>query len=249
MRQLLCAFLTAGLLVGLVSRAPAADEARAIIDKAIKAHKGKAKAEKYTAIQTKCKGKLEIAGGIDFTQENSVQFPNKFKEVLEGEVMNQNFNSTTVYNGKDVWVKVNGEEVKLDKKKLLATMKEAAYLIKISQMTDLKDKKYKLSALGEAKVNGKPALGVKVSCKGQKDVDFYFDKKTGLLAKMERRTVDFMTDQEVSEERIITEYQEVEGRKVAKKLTVNRDGKKFMEVEVTEMKFVDKLDDSEFDKP
>jgi hypothetical protein len=61
--------------------------------------------------------------------------------------------------------------------------------------------------------------------------------------------LDAMTGQEVTEERIIQEYQEIDGAKVAKKALVNRDGKKFVEAEVLEVKSLDKLDESEFAKP
>jgi hypothetical protein len=249
MRQLLCALLTAGLVSGLASQTRAADEARAIIAKAIKAHRGKAKTDTYTASQTKIKGSLDLGGGIEFTQEITVQFPNKIKQVMTFEVQNQAYTTVTVYNGKEAWVTVNGKDPKLDKKKLLEAMKDATYVMTISQLTPLKDKKYKLSTLGEIKVNDKPAVGIKVTCKGQKDADFYFDKKTHLLVKIIYKAYDFMSSQEVEEERIFTEYQEVEGRKVPKKVVVNRDGKKLTEVEVTETTILEKLDDSEFAKP
>jgi hypothetical protein len=70
-----------------------------------------------------------------------------------------------------------------------------------------------------------------------------------LLAKTESRKLDGQTMQEVDEERIVTEYQDVDGQKAAKKLVVNHDGKKFMELEVSDIKFLDKVDDSEFQKP
>jgi hypothetical protein len=90
---------------------------------------------------------------------------------------------------------------------------------------------------------------VTVSKKGCKDITIYFDKKTGLIAKVETRRRDLMSGEEVTEERIITEYQEVQGRKTAKKIEVLRDGKAFMEAEVTELKILEKLDDSEFAQP
>ena len=40
-----------------------------------------------------------------------------------------------------------------------------------------------------------------------------------------------------------------EGMKIAKKLLINRDGKKYMELDITEVKFLDKVDDSEFKQP
>ncbi len=41
----------------------------------------------------------------------------------------------------------------------------------------------------------------------------------------------------------------MDGVPTAKKVVVNRDGNKFMEVEVLETKRLEKLDDSEFAKP
>src|SRR5262249_30262628 len=116
MRQLLCGLLAVGLLLGLAARTRAADEARAIIDKAIKAQKGKAETDTYTASQVKTKGKVEVGGGLEFTQEISVQFPNKIKEVMTFEVQNQTYTTITVFNGKDAWITVNGKDPKLDKK-------------------------------------------------------------------------------------------------------------------------------------
>lgn len=119
----------------------------------------------------------------------------------------------------------------------------------IMRMAFLTDKGYELSSLGEVQVNGQPAVGVRVSHKGSRDVSLYFDKKTGLVAKVERRAVDPMTGQEVTEERIIKEYQDKDGMKAAKKVLINRDGKKYMELDISEIKYLDKVDDSEFKEP
>jgi hypothetical protein len=55
--------------------------------------------------------------------------------------------------------------------------------------------------------------------------------------------------QEVDEERIIKEYQDTDGPKTAKKVLVNHDGKKYLELEVLEVKYPDEIDDSDFQKP
>jgi hypothetical protein len=233
------------LVLGLTQTATAADELQAIIDKAIKAH-GIKKEKKDKAVQVKSKGTIELLGGIKFTKTISIQ-GNKIKDEVEGEAMGQAFTQKVVYNGKEAWLTVNGEEIKLDG--LADAIKEAMYVEKVTSELFLKDKAIKLSALGEAKVNGQDAVGVKVSKKGHKDVNLYFDKKTGLVAKVEYRTKDFTTKKEVTEERIITEYQTIKGKKVAKKVLVNRDGKKYITATVTEIKTFDKFDDSEFAKP
>src|SRR5262249_43300801 len=152
------------------------------------------------------------------------------------------------YDGTKGWVKANDQLMELNDK-LLDEMKEAVYLNQLGRLVFLKDKSVELSPLGEVKVNDRPAVGVRIVSKGHRDLNLYFDKETGLMAKMERQAFDTMTQQMVQEERIMQEYQVVDGMKVAKKVRVNRDGKKFMEAEVLEVKFSDKLDDSEFAKP
>jgi len=248
MRKLLLGSLTFGLVLGLAHRALAEDTTQAIIDKAIKAHGGAKKLSVPRAMEVKSKGTIELAGGLEFTQEMFVQPPGKFKDVLQLDVKGQNVTVTTVFDGKKGWVNANGNTIEADKK-VLAEFKEVVYLMHIGRLVSLKEKGYKLSPLGEVKVNDRPAIGIKVSSEGHKDLSLYFDKKTGLMAKVERRTLDAMSGAEVTEERIVSEYQDLDGQKVAKKLTIHHDGKKFMEAEVTEVKFVDKIEDSEFDKP
>jgi hypothetical protein len=92
-------------------------------------------------------------------------------------------------------------------------------------------------------------VGVRVSSKGHKDINLFFDKNSGLLVKVEYRTFDLNSKQEINEERIITEYQNKDGLKVAKKAIVNRDGKKYIEAEVLEVKYLDDIDDTQFSKP
>ena len=234
------------LIIG--GRAPAQDEVRAIIEKAIKAHGGEEKIAKTKAMLVKNKGTIELSGSLAFTQEVTMLHPDKFKEVLHLEIQGKQITVTTVFNGTKAWLNVNGQRMELEGK-LLVEIKEAAYLARLTRLVFLRDKTVELSALGEVKVNGRPALGVKVTTKGHRDLDLFFDKETSLLAKVSRRMVDPMTEQELTEERIITEYQEVEGQKAAKKVVVNRDGKKFLEAEVLEVKYPTTIDENEFGKP
>src|SRR3569623_1405897 len=114
----------------------------------------------------------------------------------------------------------------------------------------MRDKAVELSPLGELKVEGEPAVGVRVSTKGQKDLNLYFNKKTGRLAKVERRGTEAATGNEVTEERIILEYRAPNklGIPLPKRVVVKKDGKKFMEAEVVESEQLEKVEDSEFQK-
>jgi hypothetical protein len=253
MRRVVHTILALGLLFGLAFASSAADdEAGIIIDKAIKAHGFKSGPKKEFAYRGKNKGTLSVAGlNLEIEQEVAVQTPNKFKEVVRLSIMGQNIVVTTVFNGKEAWIKQNDKDIPVNGD-IMAELKEAAYGMRLSQGLFLKDKSLKLSLLGEVQVNGKPAVGIKVEKKGQKDMDFYFDKGTGLLAKVQRRAKELQgaqAGQEVTEERFITEYQEVKGRKIAKKVEIKRDGKDFLKVEAIESELPEMIDDSEFAKP
>jgi hypothetical protein len=247
MRRLLLPSLVFSVLVARALPARAQDDVRAVIAKAIKAHGGEDKIDKHKAGQVKTKG--TAAGGIEFTEEVSYHLPDKFKTVQQFEVMGKKIILTIGFNGQKAWMNVNGVDTEQFLDKITELIKEEIYAGEVTKMTPLKDKKFELSALGEMKVEGNPALGVRVSSKGHKDVNLYFDKKSGLLVKVEHRTVDLTSGQEVNEEKVFTEYKDADGLKEVKRAILYRDGKKFVEAEVVEIKYLDTIDDSEFNKP
>jgi hypothetical protein len=247
MRNLLVpAVVSCLFLAGSVSRAD--DDVKTILDKAIKAHGGAEKLGKHTGSVTKTKGTIDLAGGIDFIQEMTLKSPNKFKESIQMTVMGKTFTVTSAYDGEKAWIDYAGTNIDVNEK-LMAEFKEQAYMMSIGDLSGLSDKKLELSLLGEVQVEGKPAVGVKVASKGHRDISLFFDKASSMLVKVEHLALDASGGQDVMQERIIQEYQELNGVKVAKKIHVNRDGKKFMEAEVLEVKYLDKLDDNEFVKP
>jgi outer membrane lipoprotein-sorting protein len=250
MRRLVPTVLALGLscLLALAGWA-GEDEAAALIDKAIKAHFPKGVDKKNDAVRTKSKGKLHVMGlELEYTSEVAVQSPDKFKEVMELNVMNNRILVTTVFDGKKGWIRAGDKDVPVTDE-ILDELKEAAYSIDLMQGLFSKDKKVILALVGEVKVKDKPALAVRISREGKKDFTLCIDKTTHLMTKVEVRKRDLMSGQEVTEERFITEYQDVGDRKVAKKIEILRDGKAFLDAEVTDVQIFPKLDDSEFAKP
>ena len=108
---------------------------------------------------------------------------------------------------------------------------------------------YELNAIGDVKVKGKDAVGIRVSKKGQKDVSLFFDKKTHRVVKTEMRTLDAMSGQEIAQEKFILGYQEKNGMKIAKRVEIQKEGKTFMDIEILDVQALEKLDDSVFAKP
>jgi hypothetical protein len=250
MRATILNFVSFGLFLVGPTSLRAQDDLRAVIDKAIKAHGGEAKIDQHKAGQVKTKGTVDINGtAIPYTEEATYHLPDKFKSAQQLEVNGMMVKVTVGYDGSKAWINVNGNDVDMMLDKLADLMKEQIYLSEVTRLTKLKNKMFELSSLGETKVQDKPAVGVRVSAKGHKDINLYFDKDSGLLVKFEHRTVDFSTMQEMNEERIFLEYMDKDGLKEPKKLLVNRDGKKFIDAEVLEVKYLDTIDDTQFSKP
>jgi hypothetical protein len=238
------------LLWGLSGRAQEGDESRALIEKAIKAHGGAAKLAAIKAIQLKVKGKAFSPMEFTFTLDVSSQPPDKAKVVVEATIMEMNFTSINVVNGKEGWVSGMGKTEKLDEKDV-KEFHQQAHVERVTNLVALKDKSYKLSPLGEMKVGDHDAVGVQVTKKDCRDVNLYFDKKTHLLVKAEYRAVELIGKQEVQQEKLYYNYKKTEGGlMVPGRLVVNNDGKKFLEMDITEMTPMESpFDDNVFAKP
>jgi hypothetical protein len=254
MRRVFLSALSAVVLFGFVSGTRAADDAMAIVTKAVKAHGGEEKLAKYKATRAKSKGTMVYpgAGELQFTQEVVTMLPNKFKDVLELSANGKTSTRTLWFNGDKFAIEQDGNEIKIDDdktKEVKERLLDAAYMGKVSRLLPLvKEKGFEMSLVGEEKVEDKPAIGVLVKSKGHKDITLYFDKETSLLAKVQFRTVKEGTKKEETEERIVVAYEKENGQPFPKKIVIKHDGEKFVEAEVVERKMLEKIDDSEFTK-
>jgi len=240
------------VLVGLALsvRADEDDQAsRAIVIRAIKAQGGEKRLKKATAAQIKSTGTLDFMNGVKFTSEIFTQDPDKFKNVIEVNINNMNLAITQVYNGKSFWMKVMDQDIEFKDAKDLAEMKENMYLERLANLIGLTEKGITLSPLGEAKVNDQDAVGVRASSKGHRDLNLYFAKKTGMLVKYEARVYDIQSKQEVTQEKIMSDYKASDGIMTPWKIVVNQNGKRYLTVDVSAVTYTDRHDDSMFAKP
>ncbi len=99
-------------------------------------------------------------------------------------------------------------------------------------------------------MDDQPAVGIKVARKEYPEVKLYFDKKTHLLVKSVWRTkASEQQFKEVTAEMYFSKYQDIDSAKVPTRMVMKRDGKQFVDADVTDYKAVGKLDDSVFAKP
>jgi hypothetical protein len=241
--------LGAAILTGLAGPARAEDDPRALIAKAIQAQGGEAKLNKLNVTRTKVRGTLEAMGQtFKFTADSAVQMPDKMRHAITMDVMGNEVTQVQVLNGGKGWLSIAGMTQDMPAP-LRDGLKEELYVSRLGKLTPLlKDKALTLSALPEIQVNGRAAVGVKVVAKGHQDVSLYFDKDSMLGVKVEHRSID-PAGNGVSRETFYSDYKEIDGLKQAHKIVVNLNGKKYMEVEVVEAKFLNKLDARLFQKP
>jgi outer membrane lipoprotein-sorting protein len=237
-------FVAFGLLLVFTGAIHAEDnDCRAIIDKAIKAVGGEEQLAKYQAQTFTEKGTYYGEGAAQpYTGKYAVQFPDQFRMEIEGVF-------TIVLNGDKGWIAMGGNTQEMSKEQL-AQQKESQYAGWVTMMLPLrKDKAFQLSSLGDSKVGDRPVVGIKVVHKGHNDVKMYFDKKNGLLLKSEYHYKDARTGKDTEMVNTYENYKPFDGLKVPTKIDMKRDGTKFVEAEVEEVKPAEKLDANVFAKP
>lgn len=225
------------------------DDVKAVVQKAIKAHGGVKNLAKQKAIHVKASGTLDFMNNLKFTTESFFQDPDKFKNVVDLEINNMNISVVQVFNGKRFWVSIMGKTMELKDKKDIDELRENLHAESLTNLVGLNAKGVLLSALGEVKINDRPAIGVRASSKGHRDVNLYFDKKSHMLVKSEARTVDFQSKQEVSQEKFYSDYREIDGIQQPGKLIIHQDGKRHITLDITSVKFLDRHEDSVFAEP
>src|SRR5262249_10869670 len=124
MRTFALLLIAVAPLLGATARADDAD-ARKVVDAAMKAHGGAEALAKFKDKAVIMKGKMKIAVmDLDATMEAYIG-DKKFKQVIQLNVMGMDINQVVVYDGKEMWIAINGKvAMTIDKKEDLEPLKE-----------------------------------------------------------------------------------------------------------------------------
>ena len=230
-------------------------EARAIIDKAIEAHGGADRLSQFKAVSARWAGKYKVENVFysDAVYAVTYEIPDKIR--IDYEVENPKggtFAFTRVVNGKAGWQ--GGARGTRDLKEAeVARIVDEVYTHWLASAVPLKDKGFEFSPAGGTTVDGKEAVGVRVSCKGRPDVNLFFDKKTGLAIKSERRARDPGTNEEYTAESIYRDHKAFQGVMWPTNRLDRRDGMDLEEnsgrFELSDYQARDKLEEKSLAKP
>jgi hypothetical protein len=226
-------------------------ETRLILEKGIRASGGAEKLTRYRGLVLKGEGKVSVGNEtIPFTGTWHTQGLDKSRTLIAVR-LNKGapaFESCTVVNGSTGWRKEDGGTKELEGEWLFEE-KEHLYLNWVTMLVPLREQQYKLTLLPEGKLNNKPVVGIGVSAQGHRDIKLFFDRDSGLLVKTERKVRDVDNKQDIVEAILYSDYKEVNGVQVAMRYRAAWDGTDYADVQMTEARVYEKLDDKWFQKP
>src|SRR5262249_35703290 len=141
--------------------------------------------------------------------------------------LTDNDNTTSIVLGLDRgkgWIKGGNNPANDLAKEIRLPFRHGFAALRLAEtLLPLRDKAFKLSPLGELKVNDKPAVGLKAVRKGWPDIDLFFDKVTHLPVKVELRLKE-SDSRDATYTGLFAGYKKIAGRQHFTKLTTKRDG-------------------------
>jgi hypothetical protein len=235
------------LAVG-AGRADDQPDAKVLLDKAIKAMGGQAKLVKLSTASVKAKitgspGGQEVVVDIAGVWQGM----NQYRADADVREENKNFRGVFVFNADKGWLRKE-DNTKDAPQGVAEFIQSIFYAGRMPQLLPaLRDKAYTLAPLGEVKVGTQAAVGLSISHKDRKNVSLFFDKESGLPLKSEVRLTD-PQGKEVTVEFLYSDYKDFDGLKLCSKATIKVDDMEF-KMELSEIKSVEKVDGSQFERP
>ena len=250
MRTLMVSTWTVVLLAGSARTVRAQNDARALIERAIKAHGGAEALGRIHADKVKLKGTLVLQGHTTpFLAEITVQLPSKKKDIIEINSGSDKHIIVHIVNGNNAYITLDGRLLK-DEPTQLAEIRSGMELERAKRLLPLlEDKSYQLAVVEDVEVNDRPAAGVRITGRGRREMRLYFDKEYGLLVRAENRLDAGKGKPEIRQHFFFGDFKDIGGYKRPTKVRAYRDNKQIMEAELLDAKPLEKVDETEFAKP
>jgi hypothetical protein len=237
----------ATLLVAPGAPAGGGADVKAVLELARKALGGEERLTKVRAATWKGKGKVRFMGAtFGYSGDWFTPAPDKSRVALELRLNDNPINYAKVVGPGGAWVKINDSFLKQSKEEL-EELREEAYARWVMTLLPLTEKGFKLEPLGEVRVGDQPAVGLKVTHKGHRPIDLYFDKATGVLVRSLHTVRE--GDRERSQETVWSEFQKQDGLLRPTRVVMKRDGEPYAEGEMSDFRLLGELDDGLFAKP
>jgi hypothetical protein len=240
-------------MIGLLAVAhahAAQDDAKSLVEKAIRAHGGETNVGKLKSARIKVEGEAELIAGqpaVPIVVEDVWEMPDHYKTITRLTVAGKKVIQTICINGAKGWAELNGQSQALPPESL-KEMKEQKWAEDFDRLLPLLDKSLKLTRMADSKIDGHPAAGIKVEAEGHREVRLYFDLANGLLVKREQEIMGEV-GKPVVQSVVFSAFADKGGVKHWTKITAYRDGRRFIASTLKEVEIGIKSDAKEFAKP
>jgi hypothetical protein len=224
---------TLGLLIPAAGAADDAAEARAVVDRAVRAAGG---ADKLAALTAGTWKTNSFVQGRPSQAEFRGELPGKFRLDGTRTVDGKEVPFRRIVDGDKGWVVTGGDVRPMTPAEIEGVKSTFEHKQLATTLVPLAGKDYTLTLLPPADLNGRPAQVVKAARAGRPDLKLYFDPSTGLLAKTETTDTAPATGKPRKVELEFSDYREFDGIKLAGKTKAYHDGELFIETELTEFK-------------
>lgn len=177
------------------------------------------------------------AGGreIAIRGEWAVQPPERARVRTNSEVSGKKSTRLLVLNGAKGWGQFDGKPRPLEAD-FVKEEHEQFYLYELMRLIPLLiEPEYQLTPVGE--------LGLRVARKGHVDVDLAFDRDSALLAKLTTKRGD------ATQVMTLGAFADTGGLRWPRKISIQRDGKPFFDLEITDFTPLESLDEKLFAEP
>jgi hypothetical protein len=245
MSILLSSSLVAALIHAPAPPRSSEPDAGTILAKAIRVHGGEAALARYPAVRLKIR-RTEEPTRFSYAAEWLFAAPNRFKVTAQAYSLGREVQTIHATDGKVAWSLIEERTRELQARQA-EWYRDQAHLLQVRRLLPLKQKQYQLNLIGTTKVEGNPAVGLRVQTQGQKDLILFFDSESGLLVKIEFNVIG-SGGTEVKEEHLFQDYQKKEPLPFARKMIIKQDGQTVESHEIREAKFLEKADDKEFQR-
>jgi len=242
MRRVLVLALAAGAVWAGPVRA-SDREALAVLDRAIKAHGGEAALRKAQVCVRTDSGKLLRPEEVRLTSEVTRSLPDKVRLEVE---LDKRYKVVIVLNGDKGWERRGGPATEMSRQRT-EEMREEAYVWWLTTLVPLRKPAFDVTTAPEAKVDGEPAVAIRVRSRGHPESTLYFNKRTGLLVKIERRATEAGVP--VDKQYLFSGHKTFDGVKLHTREVLLLNDKRWTDVTIRDYKFLKKIDDDKFGRP
>lgn len=232
----------------LCAGAASAEDARAVLDRAIAAHGGAARLErtKRGHLQATMEGRL---GGVlcKVECEETFDLPDRYRRTIEGSGNGMPFSMEYAFIGKKGWIRqgiLPARDTPALKQLTVAQHWQAILALLLS----LCDKDVQLAPLPDETKGKRTLAGIRATTP-QGVGDFYFDKSTGLLARTQKTIPNLMDAADVKGETVYEDYRDIQGIHYPMKWKVSAGETAALTITLSSIEFRDKIDESVFLKP